>query len=61
VLGKALEERPDSPSIEYRLGMALAAKGDTKEARAVLTRALERPAFPEADAARAELARLQDS
>jgi tetratricopeptide (TPR) repeat protein len=61
VLGKALEARPESGSIEYRLGMALAAKGEKEEARAVLTRALERPAFPEADAARAELARLQDS
>ncbi|MBW2698120.1 MAG: tetratricopeptide repeat protein [Deltaproteobacteria bacterium] len=61
VLGKALEERPDSPSIEYRLGVALAATGDKERARAVLTKALESPPFPEAAAARAELARLQDS
>lgn len=61
VLGKALEARPDSPSIEYRLGVALAGMGDKEEARAILTKALEAPAFPEADAARAELAKLQDS
>lgn len=61
VLGKALRARPDSASIEYRLGVALAAKGENAEARAVLTRALERPEFPEADAARAKLASLQDS
>jgi tetratricopeptide (TPR) repeat protein len=61
VLSKALEERPDSPSIEYRLGLALAAKGDREQARAVLTKALETPAFPEAEAARKELAKLQDS
>jgi tetratricopeptide (TPR) repeat protein len=61
VLGKALEARPGSPSIEYRLGVALAAKGDKEEAKAILTKALEAPAFPEADAARAELARLKDS
>ena len=61
VLGKALEARPNSPSIEYHLGAALAAKGDKDEARAILTKALEATAFPEADAARAELAKLQDS
>ena len=60
-LGKALEARPDSPSIEYRLGVALAATGDKEKARAVLTRALERPGFPEAEAARAQLASLQGS
>ncbi len=61
VLGKALEARPDSQSIEYRLGIALAAKGDKEEARAVLTKALTGPAFPEAAEARAELDKLQDS
>jgi tetratricopeptide (TPR) repeat protein len=61
VLGKALEARPDSQSIEYRLGIALAGKGDKEEARAVLTKALTGPAFPEAADARAELDKLQDS
>ncbi len=61
VLAKALEARPDSPSIEYRLGVALAAKGDREQARAILTKALAAPAFPEAEEARKELAKLQDS
>ena len=60
-LSKALEARPDSPSIEYRLGVALAAKGEKEEARAVLTKALETRSFPEAEAARAELEKLRDS
>ncbi len=60
-LSKALEERPNSPSIEYRLGVALAAKGEKEEARAILTKALETQSFPEAEAARAELEKLQDS
>lgn len=61
VLDKALEARPDSQSIEYRLGIALAAKGDKDKAREVLTKALTGPSFPEAAAARAELDKLQDS
>jgi len=60
-LDKALEARPNSPSIEYRLGKALIANGDKDRARAVLTKALETPSFPEAEAARLELAKLQES
>ena len=61
VLEKALEISPDSPSIEYRLGVALSATGQTERAREVLTKALGSGAFPEADEARAALARIQDS
>ena len=61
ILTKALEARPDSPSLEYHLGAALAAKGDKEQARAMLTKALSRAGFPEAEAAKAELARLQSS
>ena len=61
VLGKALEMRPDSPSIKFRLGMALAATGDEAGARDMLSQALQSPDFPEAKAAAAELAKLQES
>lgn len=62
VLSRALEERPDSPSIEYRLGMARSASGDKEGARAILTKALgSGAAFPEAEEARVALARLQES
>ncbi len=61
VLSKALELRPDSASIQYRLGLALAASGDKEAARKVIGNALEKPPFPEAEAARAELARLENS
>lgn len=61
VLDKALEAMPNSPSIEYRLGKALIANGDKDRAKAVLTKALETPSFPEAEAARQELAKLQES
>jgi tetratricopeptide (TPR) repeat protein len=60
-LDKALEANPNSPSIEYRLGKALIANGDKDRAKAVLTKALETPSFPEAEAARLELAKLQES
>ncbi len=58
---QALTARPDSGSIRYRLGTALVAQGDTERAQAVLIEALKTPAFPEADSAREELARLQGS
>ena len=58
---QALNARPDSGSIRYRLGTALVAQGDTERAQAVLIEALKTPAFPEADSAREELARLQGS
>jgi tetratricopeptide (TPR) repeat protein len=55
----ALEGRSDSPSIRYRLGTALGRAGDTERARKMLQIALEAGAFPEAEAARRELARLE--
>jgi tetratricopeptide (TPR) repeat protein len=57
----ALERYPNSPAIEYRLGMSLLALGETAEARRVFEKLLESPALEERDLARAELARLDDS
>jgi len=61
ILTLALELRPDSASIRYRLGLALAASGDSDGAKKMLREALESPSFPEAEAARVELARLENS
>ncbi len=58
---KALELRPDSASIRYRLGLALAKAGSDQQARAALEQAIEGDAFPELNAAKAELARLEGS
>jgi Flp pilus assembly protein TadD len=58
---KALVLRPSSPSVRYRLGLALAAKGNSEGALAALRQALEVDSFPEVEAARAELARLEGS
>ena len=58
---KALEMRPDSASIRYRLGLALAKAGSEQQARAALEQAIDGTAFPERNAAKAELARLQGS
>ena len=60
-LYQALQARPESGSIRYRLGTALVAKGDDQIAQAVLIEALKAPDFPESEAARQELARLQGS
>ena len=60
-LSKALEARPDSGSIRYRLGTALVAQGDREGARTLLIEALKKPGFPETEAAQQELARLQGS
>jgi tetratricopeptide (TPR) repeat protein len=60
-LNLALELRPESASIRYRLGMALAASGDAEAATTMLREALTSPSFPEAEAARVELARLENS
>jgi len=56
----ALQNEPDSPSVRYRMALALARKGDSAAARESLTRALEEPTFPEFKAAQAELARLEN-
>lgn len=55
----AVEGRSDSPSIRYRLGTALGRAGDSERARKMLQIALESGAFPEAEAARRELAKLE--
>jgi tetratricopeptide (TPR) repeat protein len=56
---QALERRPDSPSIGYHLGVALGQAGDKSRARETLQAALATGAFPEAEAARRELAQLE--
>lgn len=57
----ALELRPESASIRYRLGLALAKAGSSDQARAALEQAIRGNAFPELSEAKAELARLQGS
>ena len=57
----ALEDHPDSPSVRYRLALALVQKGDTEGARENLNRTLTMAAFPEVQAAKAELARLESN
>ena len=61
VLTNALDARPDSPSIEYRLGLARSASGDKEGAREILTKALGGGSFPEAQEARAALDELTES
>ncbi|MBW2390671.1 MAG: tetratricopeptide repeat protein, partial [Deltaproteobacteria bacterium] len=58
---KALELRPDSASIRYRLGVALLKAGSGQQARTALERAIGGGSFPELDDAKAELARLEGS
>jgi tetratricopeptide (TPR) repeat protein len=60
-LQSALELEPNASSTRYRLGLALAKSGQTAEARSEIESALAGGSFPERDAARAELARLQGS
>jgi tetratricopeptide (TPR) repeat protein len=57
----ALEESPDAASVRYRMALALAQKGDSAAARANLAQALEMDPFPEVQAAKAELARLESN
>jgi Tfp pilus assembly protein PilF len=58
---KALELRPNSASIRFRLGLALAKAGSSEQARAAFEKAIGGPAFPEMNDAKAELARLEGS
>ncbi|MCH8974685.1 MAG: tetratricopeptide repeat protein [Chloroflexi bacterium] len=57
-LGASVRLRPDSPSSQYWLGRALAATEDKEAARRALEASLGQGAFPEREAAQAELARL---
>lgn len=56
---EALELRPDSPSIRYRLGVALEKLGETEQALEALRQAVGAGEFPESEAARQEIARLE--
>ena len=56
---KALEMQPDSASIRYHLGAALALAGDADRAREMLQSAVEMEGFADVDAARRELAKLE--
>jgi len=49
---------PNSPSIRYRLASALQKAGDNERARSTFEQALALGDFPEAAAAREQLARL---
>lgn len=56
---KAVAGKPHDPTLRYHLGIALARKGDRDRALAALRDALGAGAFPDADAARQEIARLE--
>jgi Flp pilus assembly protein TadD len=58
-LEQAVEARADSPSIRYRLGVALNRAGDPERAREMLEEAIAVGSFPEAADARRELAELE--
>jgi tetratricopeptide (TPR) repeat protein len=58
---RAHELDPASPSISYRLGLALVETGERARAEALFREALAAGSFPEADAARVELARLTEA
>jgi len=60
-LTQAVERYPGSATVRYQLGLALLASGDASEARDALRSALDSGSFPEADRARAELARLEEA
>jgi tetratricopeptide (TPR) repeat protein len=57
----ALEANHALPAVQYRLGLSLAATGQVEEALQLLNGVVKGPAFPEIDAARAELARIKGS
>jgi tetratricopeptide (TPR) repeat protein len=56
---RALATQPDSPSMRYRLGLALRKLDRADEAREAFRTAVGSGPFPESEAARAELARLE--
>jgi Flp pilus assembly protein TadD len=56
---QALALRPKDPTIQYHLGLALAQMGNTERAVTTLREAVDSGPFPESEAARAEIARLQ--
>jgi len=60
-LQDAYAARSDSPTIRYHLGKALIQAGQAQSGREHIQRALEAGAFPEAEEARQELARLEQS
>jgi tetratricopeptide (TPR) repeat protein len=57
----ALETDANLPTVRYRLGLSLSEAGHTKEAQGLFNELIEGPDFPEIEAARAELARIQGS
>jgi Flp pilus assembly protein TadD len=59
VLEEAHSASPDSASIRYHLGSALAMAGDSGRARQMLQSAVDAEGFEEADEARRELAKLE--
>jgi len=59
VLEKAHSEAPNSASIRYHLGSALAMAGDSQRAREMLQSAVDAAGFEEIDEARRELAKLE--
>ena len=58
-LEEAVSSRADSPSIRYRLGVALSKAGDEERAKEMLKAAIEAGSFPEAADAQRELAELE--
>jgi tetratricopeptide (TPR) repeat protein len=59
LLQVAIQQRPESQSIRYHLGLALSRQGERQRALETLRQAVEAGPFPEADAAKSELARLE--
>lgn len=60
VLTNSAAKLPDSPSVQYHLGMVAQKLGQTETARAALTKAVSSPQdFPGRDEARRALAQLR--
>ncbi|MBW2288291.1 MAG: tetratricopeptide repeat protein, partial [Deltaproteobacteria bacterium] len=59
VLEKAHSDSPDSASIRYHLGSALALAGDSERAKEMLQSAVDAEGFEEIDEARRKLAKLE--